>query len=177
METRIKFWILPLLILVFVYKIILLQPWNNVVHNQRDGSIDIKRILDIIYIMLNQFKKMKCYLSEIIHVFLQLYLQRYSLTIWNGNNYKKVTYFAEMVSWFLPYFWLECKNVVRQHLTEFLKSMKKFLMEYKKNITFLTMIFQVLQNTYINFQTVIWMIWLTINYRGWHGFNNTNKVS
>ena len=28
-------------------------------------------------------------------------------------------------------------------------------MEYKKNITFLTMIFQVLQNTYINFQTVI----------------------
>ena len=52
METRIKFWILPLLVLVFVYKIILLQLWNNVVHNQRDGSIDIKRILDIIYIML-----------------------------------------------------------------------------------------------------------------------------
>ena len=78
METRIKFWILALLIIVFVSINILLQLWNNVVHNQRKGSIDIRRILDIIYI---KFKKMKCYLSEIIHVFLQLYLQRYSLTI------------------------------------------------------------------------------------------------
>ena len=54
METRIKFWILALLIIVFVSINILLQLWNNVVHNQRKGSIDIRRILDIIMMKIQE---------------------------------------------------------------------------------------------------------------------------